>query len=334
MKRQPARRLILPMFCFLWFAGCVSTSGPESHWAGLSAPARVETQPWLFQGKPARVLLTDHYAIHTTITDQTFLQSLAQLMEGAYAQYRALTPAVPPSDHLLDCYVFAQRSEWARFTAEHTGDDAAVYLQINRGGYTRRDWFVAYYIGDVGTFAVAAHEGWHQYVARHFKSRLPPFLEEGLATMFETVRWSDDLPRWDLMQNPNRLARLRRAIDDHQLFPLDQLIAMHAGQVVGLSGGKIEAFYAQDWAFAVFLLYGEHGKHRPALLRLLSDAAGGTAYLPGELPHSILPDAWQPQSVRPLLQRYLGEDLPAIEREYRAFMQNLVKGVEGAYEPQ
>ncbi len=290
---------------------------------------------WIFEGRGAQLILTDHYAIHTTLTDSDFLQTLAQLMEGAYQQYRQLTPGVPESDHPMDCYLFAQRPEWARFTSARTGSDAAVYLQINRGAYTRLDWSVAYYIGDSGTYSVAAHEGWHQYVARHFKTRPPPFLEEGIATMFETVHWTDDgLPRWDLGLNPNRAAKLRRAVEDHQLFPLEQLVSMHAGQVVGTKGGRIEAFYAQDWAFASFLLHGDHGKHREALKRLLADTANGTAYLPGELPHSVLPDAWQPSSVKPLLERYLGEDLSAIDVEYQAYIQSIVSGVEPAMEAQ
>jgi hypothetical protein len=315
-------------------AGCASSKTSDPRWQGPSAAAAVGSENWIFSGRAARIVRTDHYAIHTTITDADFLQSLAQLMEGAYVEYRDLTPGVAASDRAMDCYVFAQRPEWAQFTAAHTGQDAAVYLQINRGGYTRLDWFVAYYIGDTGTFAVAAHEGWHQYVARHFKTRLPPFLEEGIATMFENIRWSGQLPRWDLGINPNRVQRLRRAVDDHKLFPLEQLICMHAGDVVGMKGGRIEAFYAQDWAFAVFLLHGDQGRHRAALKKLLTDTANGTAYLPGELPHSVLPDAWQPQSVKPLLERYLGEDLPSIDREYQAFIRSIIAGVDPADEPQ
>ena len=140
------------------------------------------------------------------------------------------------------------------------------------------------------------------------------------------VRWENNLPRWDLGLNPNRVQRLRHAVNDRQLFPLDQLITMHAGDVVGMRGGKIAAFYAQDWAFAVFLLHGDHGRHRPALEKLLTDTANGTAYLPGELPHSVLPDAWQPQSVKPLLERYLGEDLATVDREYQAYIRAITSG--------
>jgi hypothetical protein len=101
---------------------------------------------------------------------------------------------------------------------------------------------------------------------------------------------------------------------------------MHAGDVVGMPPGKIEAFYAQDWAFAMFLLNGDGGVHREALTKLLSDAANGTAYLKGEVPRSLFPDAWQPSSVRPLLERYLHEDLATIDAQYSAYLIHLANG--------
>ena len=308
--------------------GCASAS--PSRWNGPTAQATAEIEPWTFttarKAVPGKIIATDHYAIHTTVIDAVFLNSMAQLMEGAWQQYRALTPGLTPSEWPLTSYLFAERSEWAAFTADRTGGDAAIYLQINRGGYTVRDWFVSYYMGDTSTFAVAAHEGWHQFVARNFRTRLPPFLEEGIATTFENVRWSDGLPRWDLSSNLNRQQKLQRAITMRQLFPLSKLITMHAGDVVGMPPGKIEAFYAQDWAFALFMLNGNNGAHRDSLKRLLSDTANGTAYLKSELPHSVFPDAWQPSSVQPLLVRYLREDWPTIDAQYTAYIHRLADG--------
>ena len=40
---------------------------------------------------------------------------------------------------------------------------------------------VLYNIGTRDTFAIAAHEGWHQFSGRHFKYRLPSWLDEGVA---------------------------------------------------------------------------------------------------------------------------------------------------------
>src|SRR5207237_4109924 len=126
------------------------------------------------------------------------------------------------------------------------------------------------------TYSVAAHEGWHQFVARHFRSRLPPFLEEGIATQFENIHFAGELPRWNLPVNPDRVQRLRQTLDLHTAYPLSKLITMHAGDVVGSGGEKIESFYAQNWAFVRFLWDAQKGKYRAAFQKLLADTAAGT----------------------------------------------------------
>jgi hypothetical protein len=329
MKRQTGRA----RFCF----GCaavviafvaVGCSAPAQRATPtLPGNAAIREEPWAFDGRQGRNIVTEHYVIHTTIADRELLQSLATVMEGALLQYRQFTPDLRLSSRPMECYVFAQRNEWATFTREKTGADAAVYLQINRGGYTVRDWYVAYLISEIGTYAVAAHEGWHQYVARHFKSRLPPFLEEGIATMFETIAWdAAQRPRWNLGINPQRADKLRRAIEKHSLWPLEQLITMHAGDVVGLSGERIETFYAQDWAFAEFMWNAENGRYRASMLRMLSDLANGTT------PESIgirraLIDSWNPETARPLLEFYFGMSLDQIDHAYVAYVKRIAAGV-------
>jgi hypothetical protein len=298
-----------------------------------NAPSRpryasiVAVEPWTYPKSTARVVRSHHYAIHTTIADDAFLDKLSELMESALHQYQLFTPGVRLSATPMDCYVFQRREEWADFTTIKTGDDAALYLQINRGGYTVRDWYVAYFIGDVGTYAVAAHEGWHQYVARHFKSRLPPFLEEGIATMFENVRFysaSSAPPAFDLSPKSHRADKLRHAIDSKNMWPLEKLITMHAGDVVSLPGPKIEAFYAQNWAFAEFLWDAENGKYRPALHRLLNDCATGTLFTGEARPSKRrFVDSWNPESVQPMLEHYLGMDLPQVERAYLAYCRKI-----------
>lgn len=271
----------------------------------------------------AQTIQTQHYLIYSTITDRPDLLSrLGQLMEGAYGLYRTMVPSVAPTDHPMKCYMFNTRPEWIDFTRKHTGRDATVYLQISRGGYTIHDWYVAYYIGDIGTYSVSAHEGWHQFCSRHFKGRLPPFLEEGLACMYENVEWHGDLPKWNMSINSARALSLRKAMDAGELFPLTELCTLHAGQVVGRSGIRIEAFYAQCWSFARFLWEGEHGRYRPDLQRLLADTAAGTNQDPtGSLRLSYLP--WNPAGVRPMLEYYLGEDLTVTEQGYQRFMKHV-----------
>jgi hypothetical protein len=307
---------------FLSAGGCASTGRDLT---GPADPARIRVEPWSFEGKPARKIVSPHYVIYTTVDDEEIVASIGQLMEGALSQYRRLAPPVAASDKPLECFLFQNRHQWATFTKGKTGADAAIYLQINRGGYTVGDWYVAYFIGDVGTLSVAAHEGWHQYVARNFESRLPPFLEEGLACMFEEVYWgegrsarSGPLPRWNFSRNRSRMLGLRNAVEADRLIPLTELASMHAGQVVDQPGEQIEAFYAESWAFAKFLWDGEGGRHRPALRRILTDAAAGTLY-PGNNSRKTDGGMWDPESARPLLEHYLGADLATVDVAFRKY---------------
>lgn len=300
--------------------GCATTSQP-GELVGPSRRASITFSAWSYDGRPARTVHTDHYIIYTTLEDREFLQSVAQVMEGALEQYQRLTPGVPLTDRPMYCYIFSRRPEWAQFTIANTGPDAAVYLKINRGAYTIGDRFVAYFIGDVGSYAVAAHEGWHQYVARHFRSRLPPFLEEGIAAMFENIRWSSDLPRWNLSFNPARVAQLQDAVRENRLLPLEKLCTMHAGDVVSQKDEQIEAFYAQNWAFAQFLWNAENGRYRPMFQKMLADLASGQAdQWTGRV---APPHVWDRRTVRPLLEHYLGMNIHQIDTAYQQYIRKL-----------
>ncbi|HVT89042.1 MAG TPA: hypothetical protein VHD56_09340 [Tepidisphaeraceae bacterium] len=305
------------LLLMLLVAGCAeNTRQPAVGSHSLSS------ETWAFAGEPGRTIHTEHYLIHTTISDEEFLQTLTNVMEGALTEYQHLTPGLPVSDRPMECYIFSRRAQWAQFTRDHTGADAAVYLQINRGGYTVHDWFVAYLIGDAGTYAVASHEGWHQYVARHFKSRLPPFLEEGIATMFENISWYTTRPQWNLDSNPSRADKLRQAIENHNLWPLEQLCTMHAGDVVTLSGERIETFYAQNWAFAQFMLNAEGGRYKPAMQRMLAELASGEAdAFTGR--RKVPADSWDPRTVKPLLEHYFDMTLPQIDQAYQAYIHHI-----------
>jgi hypothetical protein len=290
--------------------GCVASR--RDVWTGPSRAANVDVQPWTSHGTaPAFVLQSPRYRIYTTLPDGSRRSALPQVLEGAYAQYHALAPTPMLDDRPMSCFVFAQREEWAEFTARKTGQDAAMYLQIPRGGYTIDDWFVAYSDSDHALFSAAAHEGWHQYVARHFRGRLPPFLEEGVACLFEDVRMNDGLPRWNLAVNPDRTTELTKAAKNLQLWPLEQLIAMHAGDVVDQPQERIDAFYAQDWAFARFLLEAEGGRYRPMFQLWLAETAAGTAFAGETMPsrsRTALGSGDRPSSARTLPPAGFGHD--------------------------
>src|SRR5437868_768308 len=77
----------LSLLISLLATGC-ATNPSASH------PVMLSTEPWTYEGRPARNLRTVHYLIHTTITDEKFLQRLAQSLESSLQQYRDLAPDV------------------------------------------------------------------------------------------------------------------------------------------------------------------------------------------------------------------------------------------------
>lgn len=307
--------------------GCAPSRPILGSWEGPGVIAPVNIEALAGESTRVQVLRTPNYRIYTTITDQETLDRMAQTLEGALTQYRRLVPDLPTraDPRPLEAYVFASRAEWAEFTARRTGPDARIYLQINRGGYTIGDWFAGFWIGD-GTYAMVAHEGWHQFVGRNFVGRLPPFMDEGFACMFENIRWQPsrggEVPQWNLSQNRGRALALRNAIDDRKTFPLQDLVSMHAGDVIHMPPDRVDAFYAQNWAFARFLWEGENQKHRPAMQRMLRDLASGKNPDGTQRPGAAAL-GWQPKTVRPMLETYLGTNLDAIDVAYQAYVRQI-----------
>ena len=290
---------------------------------GPAAPAVSHSEPWAYGTDDGVLIHSDHYNIYTTIVDPDIRRRLVDVMEGALAEYQRVAPGVPLTDHPMDCYFFKNREEWLDYTRRHTGADYYIYQQIGRGGYTIHDWYVGYYLGSTAaTMSVAAHEGWHQFASRHFKGRLPPFLEEGIATMFEDITWSDDLPRWNLTMNRSRLQSLRGAVEGKYLYPLPELSQKHAGNVVAESGNRVQAFYGESWAFATFLWSAENGKYKPMLRRMITDVSDGTAYDPSGV-HQNSSAAWNPSAVKPMLEHYLGMNLESVDAEYQKFVRKI-----------
>ena len=322
--RGPWRPIVAALLAVV--AGCAAAPvRPEL--TGPVDPVTPTYQPWSYDGHPGVLMHTAHYDIYTTATDPAVRQRLPIVMEGALGEYHRVAPGVPLGGPPMKCFVFGSREQWVDFTRRNTGPEAYWYLKINRGGYTIPDLYVAYNVGEAETLSVAAHEGWHLFAFQHFKGRLPPFLDEGIATMFEDLRWvpadgGGDLPRWNLLVNRTRVDALQRAVNGSTVFPLADLIRMHAGNVVAQNGAQIEAFYAQDWAFATFLWAGDGGRYRPALRRLIDDTAAGVVYDPtGVLDNSALP--WNPAGVRPMLEHYLGRSLEAIDADYQRYIRKV-----------
>ncbi len=313
---------------------CAAPPSPRAD--GASPPPRqspatavvvLSREPWSFGAVEGQAIQTPHYRIFTTERDPALVSRLPAFLEGALGHYRSAIVKLPEPRQLMDVYLLDNRPQWRRLARWRLGRAADVYLRMQRGGFAAGG--VAYYfdIGPADTFALAAHEGWHQYTQSVFRTPLPAPLEEALATWMEGKRARPD-GGFDFLPwaNLERFDALRRAAGKNALLPLEQLLSLSSAQAIASDAVDPLVYYAQLWALVHFLLEGDEGALRPALGAMLLDAAAGTLHASG--PPTAGAGAAAASSPRSraaaLLIRYTGRPLPALNASYQRFIGRLV----------
>lgn len=293
-----------------------------------SRPAEISIEPWSFQGREGREIRSPAYRIFTTERDRLITGRIAPFMEAANAQYRGLVADGAPAPAAMEMFLLADRTQWAAMTTELMGREADTYLRIQRGGFSAGGRAVLYDLGAHDTFAIAAHEGWHQYTQRAFRQPLPLWLEEGIAAYMEGFRWRSDapeLPQFLPWFNVERFDQLRYAAWRRNLIPLDQLLSSSPQELIDTTTSGTLTYYAQVWSLVHFLREGEGGKYRPAFERLLADAASGRMLQ--QVQAHAGPRAARDALVRrrgpAVFQTYFSDDLAAANAEYQAFLATL-----------
>ena len=279
-----------------------------------------EIDRWGYGGRFGRELTTDHYEIRTTIDDPVLLEAIPQVVETAYLFYRELVPSAREPEERMQVYLFARREEWVDFTKRFAGPRAQVLLKVRNGGYSERGVSVAEYVSHSITFPLLTHEGFHQYLYHCVDGRIPAWLNEGLAVLCEGQRWSNSgLQEFDPWYNPTRRNALADVILRKELFPLDELLCINAGHVVGGSAREIGAYYGQVWALMLFLREGQEGKYAEPFARLLQtigqqdlDDFARAAYVSANDGEFNLG--------RELFRSFISDDIETVEREYKEFL--------------
>jgi hypothetical protein len=282
----------------------------------------LDASPWSFNKAPGNVIATEHYRIYTTVRDPLYQRLLGKVLEATYDRAQAFRPTEKIKKP-LECYVFADREQWALYTRLRAGSNATVYLQIAAGGYCQDGVFAGYDIGRNRTLSVVAHEAWHQYSSKAFDDRLPSWVDEGLATQNESLRWDGVTPTFAPELNYDRFQALVQAQQRGMLVPFSQITTSHAGQVVK-NQDKAKAYYAQLWSMLLFL---EHTpKYRAGLVRMLDDARDGklnanlkgTGVTPAEIAN--LSEHWNQVAGPKYMKVYINPNMEELEAEYRAFV--------------
>jgi hypothetical protein len=280
---------------------------------------------------PGLKLTTSHYEIFTTLLEPTLLARISGFIESAYKAYNLQLPEPVETRNRFTIYLFGDRRQWEDFTNNFAGEQAEIFRRIKAGAYCHNGVCVAYDIGSERTFSVLAHEGWHQFSGRHFKFRLPSWLDEGVAMLFEVEMAEDGTFSFDPAKNAYRLDALKKTMSKGKMLPLRDLISTTPGDVLATDQTEaVMGFYSQSYALIRFLREADGGKRLNDYYRLLADGLRGNWPLDDaskriaadrNIPRSIL---WNQYVSLVLFRQYIGEDFEPVEKEYQVFCRQIV----------
>lgn len=297
-------------------------------------PALLSVEPWGSGFGPGLKLTTDHYEIFTTVQQPLMLRRIPGFVESAYRGYNDQLAEPVETGYKFTVYLFADRRQWEEFTRDFAGEQAPVFCKIQTGAYYLNGACVVYDIGAVRTLAAVGHEGWHQFNSRLFKYRLPSWLDEGVAMLFEASVYEQGLFRFDPSLNIQRLGALKKTLATSKLIPLHELIVTSPGEVLASDQTEtVMAFYSQSYALVRFLRESRYGMRLNAYRKLMQDGLWGFWPLDASIgavaenrnvPRTI---SWNRTVGRLLFDRYVGTDMEQLDAEYQAFCRRLVGGM-------
>ena len=335
--------LVITTLFILSLSACTTTKSTVYNNAGTSnlsstfgmadylkdLPSVKNVDKWRNDYAPGITITTSHYNIHTTLLEPLILRQLPTFLEAAYSEYQSQLPTPLETKTKFNVYLFEKRSQWEQFTKDFTPNNAHVYLNIKKGAYYLNDACVAYNIGRTRTFAVLGHEGWHHFNSKHFMFRLPSWLDEGIATLFETASYHKGNFYFEPAKNGGRLGALKKTLASNKMFTLKDLIALNPGNVLNDPQASL-AFYAQSYALVRFLREDAYGKRLRNYQNLLLAAHRGTWPLEPAV-KKIAADRNTPLTTNfnaavlsKLFSLYIEDDLEKIEAEYANFCKKIV----------
>lgn len=320
------------VLCAVLLAACAGGGSTQTGSAGVLGAPRAEvtvsSSPWTFQGNPGVAYTSTHYRVLTTVDRAILTGRISRFVEASLARFRAAFSVLPEPPTGLEVFVLASRPEWERFVIEVYGADGLTrYSGIERGGFTERGRSVLWDIGVQDTFAILAHEGWHQYEQVSMRDPLPAWLDEGLATWAEGFRWDTAQPDEAIFlpwANIERFDQLRRAAERGGLMPLEQLLTERPQRLIRVSAESTLTYYAQCWALLHYVQ--STPAHRAALDALLEDAAAGRVgdRVRARFGDRVARSASQRRTGTEVWRAYFGEDLDAEGARYAAFLERVV----------
>lgn len=296
----------------------------------LRLPTLKSAEIWENDYGPGLKITTAHYKIFTTLLEPLMLSQVPGFVESAYQGYQDQLPEPIETSTKFPVYLFAERRQWEDFTKEFAGPRAPMCKPGVRAYYLKGT-YVAYNSGREQTFSNLGHEGWHQFNSRHFRYRLPTWLDEGIAMLFETSRYERGLFYFEPAKNLGRLGALKTTLMKNNMIPLKKLVALNPAEMLAVDDNEaVGAFYSQSYALVRFLREDDYGKRLGNYHRLLLDGLKGKwplsertkrVAMDRNIPLTI---GWNRVVGSQVFKQYISEDFVQIEREYIKFCRKIV----------
>ncbi len=213
---------------------------------------------------------TRHYRIHTDL-DRALAEDLAKRMDAMYDEYarRLSNFAIPDPDKKFDVYLFAQQNDFNKLTKGRSNNSSGITIpELN---------IVAAYLDGQGRDELRCtlqHEAFHQFAHSVIAPQIPPWIDEGLACLFQEGIWTG---RQFLLGQvaPRRVRQLQHDMESKRLVKFDRMMSMtlpewNSTLAQDKQAGGVN--YNQAWAMCQFLVYAaEQGqpKYRTRFLEML-----------------------------------------------------------------
>jgi hypothetical protein len=224
-----------------------------------------------------RLLQTAHYRIHTDL-DQPLAEELGRGLEAMYQEYsrRLAAFSTEGTDPMLVVYLFRKHEDYNQFTKNRAPNTGGVFLPQQKK-------LAAYYEGQ-GRDALRRalqHEAFHQFAYSAISPKLPPWLNEGLAVLFEEGIWIGDAFQLGEVP-PRRVRQLRADQTGKRLTDFREFMKISNDRwtdQLNREPGLGAAQYNQAWAMVHFLVFSQENgqfKYRKRFIDMLRLINEGT----------------------------------------------------------
>ncbi len=219
---------------------------------------------------------TRHYSLNTDVEPE-LARDLATRLDAMYDEYARRLNAFgkPQESKRYDVYVFKRRIDYMKFIDDRVPNSGGVFIPS-------RDILAAYLEGQ-GRDAMRRtlqHEAFHQFAHSVISPDLPPWINEGMAQLFEEGIWTGD--KFIVEQvPPRRLRQLQNDLQNDRLIGFEDFVSMdHPTWGKSMRDrDRGAAQYNQAWAMVHFLVYARNADgeaaYRPLFFEMLKSINAG-----------------------------------------------------------